>query len=168
MKYFTYFIGMLLCLWCVGFVVFLGSLGFKRPSLQQIEGIVVFTGDEGRIEEGMWLLEKGVSNYLLISGIIEPNQPIHYKKITYGPAQDTIENVKETVLWARHFGLKKILLVTSDYHIYRSMFLFHKEKDCDLEIIPWAVFQSSWDFNHFIRTHREYCKFLLTVIHNFY
>lgn len=53
-------------------------------------------------------------------------------------AHNTIENAEEIDEWVRDNSIKKVVLVTSDYHMRRSMMIL-KYKNRDLEVIPCAV-----------------------------
>ena len=102
----------------------------KSPDL-----IVVFTGDTGRIPLAIELSKKFETSKIFITGVDarntvdrllrvmgkdgDPNVDSQQIEIDY-LARNTVENVISTLRFMRnHPEFKKILLVSSDYHIYR-------------------------------------------------
>ena len=127
-------------LWAIGLFVFVGSLPKPAPSTGSAKGIVALTGDAGRIAAAMDLLTAGKGERLLISGV-HPNAPeADLLTISGGDealfeccvdlgrsATSTIGNAQETAEWARANGYKSLLIVTSDYHMPRTLILLRKE-----------------------------------------
>ena len=98
------------------------------------DGIVVFTGDHDRIAVATSLLAQGAGRRMLISGVnpattlsaledLVPDLERHSSCcIDLGrEARDTIGNAKETAGWARDHGFTSLLVVTSAYHLPRSL-----------------------------------------------
>ena len=102
----------------------------KSPDL-----IVVFTGDTGRIPLAIELSKKFETAKIFITGVYTRNTVDRLLK-TMGKhndpyidsyqieidylARNTVENVLSTLRFLRnHKGFKKVLVVSSDYHIYR-------------------------------------------------
>ncbi len=98
------------------------------------DGIVVLTGAERRIEAGLKLLRDGVGNRLLISGINARTTPGDVlRSVRVNPeaarccvdfgyeAQDTIGNANETKAWADRHRFTRLVVVTSSYHMPRSL-----------------------------------------------
>ena len=105
----------------------------------QADGIVVFTGTATtRIEAGLSLLQDGKGRRLLITGVYE-NQgfdtvmallpldrgaapPDHVTcciDLDY-KATNTVENTRETALWADVHGFRSLIVVTSAHHMPRA------------------------------------------------
>lgn len=98
------------------------------------DGIVVFTGGRDRIAVAAHLLADGKGRRLLISGV-NPSTPRHALEdispnigtfsdccIDLGrQAEDTIGNARETAAWANRHGFATLLVVTSAYHLPRSL-----------------------------------------------
>ncbi|MBO7257757.1 MAG: YdcF family protein [Alphaproteobacteria bacterium] len=84
-------------------------------------------------------------------------------------ASNTIGNAKETQIWVKENHINSIRLVTSNYHIYRSMIEF-REQIPNLKIIPHPVFSeniekkwwTSWQTCSLI--FKEYNKLLYAYI----
>lgn len=126
-------------LWGFGFGLFylhVSSLPIPSPDLET-EGVVIFTGGVGRLSEGLELLEKSKTQRILISGVGRDvrlkdlsalsSLPIDWGKVDIGrQAHDTEGNGKETAQWVSTHGYKTIRLVTSYYHIPRSLLEFRR------------------------------------------
>lgn len=175
-----YTILLTLLVWVIGFVGFsLYALSFKFAPQTQAEGIVALTGGTDRIATSIQLLEENSSAQLLISGVnkqVPPAEilrmvPSHLtNKITLGYlAETTAENALETANWIRQKNIQSILLVTSFYHMPRSMFEILKHTP-HLTIVPYPVFPKSFNNSvEWIKTRYawllfiEYHKFI--VVH---
>lgn len=120
----------------LGFLVFAASV--TRPPVKSTgaaDGIVVLTGgSDRRIEVGLDLLQHGSASRLLISGMNARTSPEdlfrHVRPdlrsapccIEFGyAAQDTIGNAAETREWVERHGLRRLIVVTSSYHMPRSL-----------------------------------------------
>jgi uncharacterized SAM-binding protein YcdF (DUF218 family) len=118
-----------------GFLVFAASA--VRPTSEAnvvADGIVVLTGAERRIEAGLKLLRDGSGRRLLISGMharTTPGEALRHAGATgarapccidFGyEAQDTIGNAAETKAWVERHGFSRLVVVTSSYHMPRSL-----------------------------------------------
>ena len=135
-----------LTLWVLGFLafaVYLFNLSYKAPMKADV--IVVWTGGAERITTALELLEKQYADHLFISGV---NADVSAKSVLRGVpaslmqkidlgrnASNTHENALETAEWVKD---KRILFVTSLYHMPRSLFeLKHQLKGAT--IFPYAV-----------------------------
>ncbi|MBR5130371.1 MAG: YdcF family protein [Alphaproteobacteria bacterium] len=150
-----YTILLTITIWVLGFAGFtLYALSFKFSPQTSAEGIVALTGGSDRIDTAVRLLEQENTNYLLISGVnkkVTPNDilskiPTHLtQKISLGYlAENTAQNAIETSNWVQQKNISSILLVTSFYHMPRSIFEILKLSP-NLTIIPYPVFPKSFD-----------------------
>jgi len=127
--------GAIVSLLALGFIVFATVVTRPPvPSDPRGDGIVVLTGEGRRIAEGARLLEEGRAERMLISGVFKHTGKRALMKITglteqkfdccvdlgYA-AHDTVGNAVETRSWAvaRRYGT--IIVVTSSYHMPRSL-----------------------------------------------
>lgn len=110
-----------------------------QPVLER-EAIVVLTGDHGRIRKALELMRLRGSPRLIISGTGrrttltdlvnqqgDSTTNIHeiWKKIIIDPVSaSTVENGVESGKILRALGSDRVLLVTSDYHMERSLKIF--------------------------------------------
>ena len=122
------------------------SKSFPNSSLNT--GVVVLTGGKMRIEKGMEILQKGYADKMFISGVFMPSEietKFKIKKtkkdlleccINYGEeAKNTIENAYEAKLWLKNNPvLTKIILITSYYHLPRSILIFERKIKKNVEI----------------------------------
>ena len=116
--------------WAIGLVCFTRLVPFTSPELiMPTEGIVVFTGGVGRLTAALTLFQEGKGKYLLISGV-NPDSTFpstiadlpQRSRITLGyEALDTPGNAEETARWVRQNHIKTLRLITSHYHMPRSL-----------------------------------------------
>ncbi|MGN0919489.1 MAG: YdcF family protein [Alphaproteobacteria bacterium] len=150
-----YFIILIGAIWAIGFVVFAGiSIGMKYRPLESAEAIVALTGGNDRIKEAIRLLQEKKAPRLFISGVNENVTGYHLLKETPPKWQDKIElgyqakttrmNAVETAGWIQKNNISSIILVTSFYHMPRSL-LEIKEAVPGLKITPYAVFPHRFD-----------------------
>ena len=118
-----------------GFFVFADSVAnAPRPAAPRADGIVALTGAAHRIEDAAMLLERGSAARLLISGVnhstsgnaIAERVPDldHLLRccVDIGrQALDTRGNAWETREWARRLGYDSLIVVTSAWHMPRSL-----------------------------------------------
>lgn len=119
-----------------GFIWFAGYATdtSRRGAIPPADGIVVFTGGKDRIAVAANLLAQGKGRRLLISGVnpatprrdleeLAPEmQRLSRCCIDLGrQAEDTVGNARETADWAYGHGFKSLLVVTSAYHLPRSL-----------------------------------------------
>lgn len=118
-----------------GFMIFATSVT-RNPlgSVEAADGIVVLTGGDNRIVEAAKLLREGRAKRLLISGVNRRTRPEDVERISgldhkaficcvdlgY-EALDTVGNADETRTWANANGYKSLIVVTSSYHMPRSL-----------------------------------------------
>ncbi len=119
-----------------GFVIFARNAAETTPPVDpHAQGIVVLTGESARINSGLELLAEGRASRLLISGV---NPAVTAKTLaetfgaTFGTllaccvdlghaARNTMGNAAETRAWVAREHFTSLLVVTSDYHMQRSM-----------------------------------------------
>lgn len=121
------------------------------------DAIVVLTGGMGRLEQGIELLKQDRAKMLLVSGVDKDVKPaelvaeygidiqhpvladgISRMVLDYGP-RDTVGNARETAKWMKSNNLKSLRLVTSSYHMPRSLLEFRHAMP-DAVILPSPVF----------------------------
>jgi uncharacterized SAM-binding protein YcdF (DUF218 family) len=124
------------------------------------DAIVVLTGGSGRLDEGLTLLDQGMASKLFISGVYQgvdiQSLLQAYREnpddlnccVAIGHAEDTINNAIETAKWARENNIRSLRLVTSAYHMPRSVLEFkHAMPDVTLvenPVFPAHVKQKKW------------------------
>ncbi|WP_245578837.1 YdcF family protein [Inquilinus limosus] len=100
------------------------------------DAIVVLTGGSERLRVGLDLLARGTAERLLVSGVhrdvklnelfaLSPTDDSLRCCVDLGyAASDTIGNAQEAAGWMRAHGFRSLRLVTSNYHMPRSMLEF--------------------------------------------
>lgn len=135
-----------------GFLIFADSVtNMRPPETVKADAIVVLTGGYQRIEQAIDLLKRGYGERLLISGVNPTTTASQIRKTTrtspelfeccidigYG-AIDTIGNANETAIWIRDKGYRSVLVVTSNYHLARSLMELRRS-DPDTQFIGFPV-----------------------------
>lgn len=109
---------------------------FKRPP----DAIVIFTGDKGRIGYGLKMAKEFNQPRVFITGVYQKNSVdtlLDLKEAVNPPdpdmieidylASNTVENVLSTLRYLRkHNGLKRILIVSHDYHVMRIKMIMNQ------------------------------------------
>lgn len=159
---------------CGGFLVFASSIERHESRMPlRADGIVALTGGEARIDEAVKLLSEGAARRLFISGVNERTTKSALKRITATApglydccidigrsARDTIGNAAETRVWAEKRGFRSIIIVTSSYHMPRSL-LELKRAMPELELIAYPVVPSSFQIENWWR-HPQSARLLIT------
>jgi len=104
-----------------------------------VDAIVVFSGGSNRIESAVKLLEKKIAKKLFISGVNPKttkndiliknigNKTLFNCCVDLGDnAINTFENALETTKWINANKFSSVILVTSNYHIKRSLVILKK------------------------------------------
>ena len=145
-------IAVAIALLVIGFVVF-ASLIPTKPKLRvaSADGIVVLTGGASRIQEAVKLLAEGKAKRLLISGVNRSTTRQQLESLVPGNgrlftccididrrAADTIGNAEESKDWASSLGFTTLILVTSAYHMPRSLLEFERVMP-NVKVTPYPV-----------------------------
>ena len=186
-KIFDFFLFLLLAgfIWwtLLLFHTFPKKLYLNNPSeTSENTGIVVLTGGKNRIEKGVDLLSKGYGNKLLISGVFMPSEieakfSLEKEKIELfrccvsfdKRSKNTYENAEEVDKWLnKNKDIKSIILVSSYYHLPRSIMIFEKKISSDVKVYPVPANQSKNFTNQFFFHLKliisEYFKVLYTIM----
>lgn len=176
-KLFVFGIIFVFVAWLIGFCFFAYHINhYKIDTSTHTQAIVVLTGGRNRIGEAVKLLNNGLADKLFISGVEKntslqdisdlQNIPLPQKPILMDKkSTNTIENAIETQAWLKKNRISSIRLVTSNYHLPRSMQEFQFQ-NADLVIVPHPVFSENvakkwWLKNRsFCLIASEYNKFL--------
>ena len=136
-----------------GFLRFTQEVGFlsKPGDVGPADGIVVLTGGALRIDQAIDLLKNGHGRRLLISGVNPGTSADTLAHMTgtdkswfdccvdldYA-ALNTVGNAEIATRWAEQRGFRRLILVTSDYHMPRSLREFYRLDDV-VAVTPYAV-----------------------------
>lgn len=146
-------IAVALAAWVWGLILFVDRI----PNSVEDEGrhtdaIIVLTGGTLRLEKGFELLSAKMAEKLLVSGVARGVQMEEVLEaaglkladldccVTLGyMAEDTGSNAIESAVWIRTNKVTSIRLVTSGYHMPRSLLEFRATVP-GVEIVPHPVF----------------------------
>ncbi|MEO5666443.1 MAG: YdcF family protein [Bdellovibrionota bacterium] len=153
-----------LLIWDMG--RFSGALEQKArmdfESLPSVDLIAVLTGGRGRLKEAFRLLESGQGRALLISGtsasledILQANgvenfpDNLKHDVILDAHSQRTFDNAKEIRSAVRRLDARSLLVVTSNYHMQRTLELiqeeFAKAPHVDIVVYTYPVMSPNFD-----------------------
>ena len=120
-------------------------------NFEPVQGIVVVTGGAARIERAVEILSNGKGKRLLISGVYKetrlkdlrarsPEQAALFDCCVDVEhlAMDTVGNAVETEKWLKKNGYTSMVLVTSNYHMPRSLLEFRRQMPT-VVITPYPV-----------------------------
>lgn len=169
-------------LWGCGFVLFADKINAYEENYDlKAEAVVALTGGRNRIAKAVEILNKNKADILFVSGVdevsswdsIKKKQKIkmtNNEKVVLGKkAKNTLENAKEALDWIHENKITSIYLVTSNYHLARSVTEF-RALDKDLTIVPFPVYsekvQKKWwkSWRTFSLIFKEYNKFLCVYV----
>jgi uncharacterized SAM-binding protein YcdF (DUF218 family) len=175
--------GTTMLLWVGGLVWFVhSSLTITADPTIETDAIVVLTGGRLRLEAGLDLLGAGRAQKLFISGVnphvdrlalmrVAGHADGDPSRIVIGhDADNTLGNARETAGWMQQQGYRSLRLVTSWYHMRRSLLEFERAMP-DARIIAEPVFAGHADGETWsvwvdvaLLTVSEYDKYLATLV----
>ncbi|HML13587.1 MAG TPA: YdcF family protein [Xanthobacteraceae bacterium] len=135
-----------------GFLWFVASVPTEEVSISRpADGIVVLTGGASRIADAMELLAAGLGKRLLISGVHPATSSRELARLTpaYGrwmaccvdlghAAINTTGNAIETKRWVSDRGFRSLIVVTSNYHMPRTMAELRRRMP-EVALVPFPV-----------------------------
>lgn len=177
-----YLIICLCIVWAAGFILFNRAINtYQTDNRTKTDAIIALTGGRNRISAAVKLLNEEMAPRLLISGVQKdiPRKDIeklNAVKLTGKPeieiedkSQNTVENAIEATDWIKRNNIRSIRLVTSNYHLPRSVQEF-RALNKNLKIIIHPVYSekvsAKWwkNFGSFLLVASEYNKFLFVYV----
>ena len=157
-----------------------------RGALQFTDGIVVMTGGQQRLNDGLKLLNDGKADKMLISGVGDGvNRAVLVQELALDDSQaellfccveldftasNTRGNATATRSWASAQGMGSLRLVTASYHMPRVLVVFAREMP-DFDLYQWPVTPDDLNLSGWWRDPamlrlltREYAKYLTETI----
>ncbi|WP_411287489.1 YdcF family protein [Phenylobacterium sp.] len=175
----------LVLIWLSGLAAFAARVQQSTPAVRPVlaDGIVALTGvnSDQRIGAAVSLLEDGLAQRVLVSGVNREASREDIRTLSGTVrrlydccvdlgfnAADTVGNARETDEWAKAMRYRRLIVVTSDYHMPRAMLelrAVHDGPDEDLQ--AYAVPTESLKAKRWWRSPRatrlmvmEYSKYL--------
>ena len=150
-----------LAIWLGGFLAFASRVADLQPTgFETADGIVVLTGGRERIHGAIELLRAGKGRRLLITGVHpttrsedlarvgEASEDLLQCCIDLGfEAETTTGNAHEAAEWARRNGFNSLIVVTSAYHLPRSLIEFASALP-DVDLRPYPIHHVDLDLKH--------------------
>lgn len=173
-------------------VLFLGGFGAFATHVSGLstpknppdaDAIIVLTGGQARLDAAIGLLKSGKGKRLLISGVHPAADRDDLRAATGGDrklfsccvdidhaALDTIGNAEESAKWVRIHDYGKVILVTNNYHMPRSLLEMGRLLD-EAELDPYPVVNTRLDDGGWMVRpdalrvlFTEYNKYLLALV----
>jgi len=166
-------------LWLIGLILFTRMIpSAPLDTISRTGGIAIFTGGKTRLNVALELFQQEKGQYLLVSGV-NPDSTLHERVnqmpnksyITLGyDALDTFGNAEETAGWVALHHIKTVRLITSNYHMPRSLFelryLLPTVKIIPHPVVGKSFLKPKWwlDLSTLCLVVQEYNKFLFALI----
>jgi uncharacterized SAM-binding protein YcdF (DUF218 family) len=176
-----------IALWIIGFNIFIFTTKWQVQEEQTVtQAVVVLTGGRERLKTGFQILCSKRSEMIFISGVhpgetfksllktvelpdvLCPNREALATVTHLGyTAKNTKENAQESAQWVKKNSITSLRLVTSAYHMPRSLLEFRQLLPY-ITIVPHPVYPNGydrfpwWRKGVFRLMFLEYNKFLLT------
>ena len=162
---------LLVLFYALGFVLFAFTLGKAAPAdAPATDAAIVLTGGPGRIEHAIEVVKDHKARRLLVAGV-DPSvtKPDLARRIPGSwswlaccvdlgsESVDTRSNAEEAGRWLAKHNYKSVRLITSDWHMRRARYEFHKGLGAKYELITDAVRTEP----SFLTLFAEYNKYLL-------
>ena len=174
--------GAVLCGWFVGFLNFCQQIyNYPQDHTTHTDALIVLTGGRNRINVAGELYNKNIADSMFISGGNKNVSLEHIEELNGislsnkdnvfldQKSLDTIGNARESIEWIKNNNIRSIRLVTSNYHIPRSLLEF-KSRFPDLQIIIHPVYSNKvrkkwWrNWGTFVLIATEYNKYLWVLM----
>lgn len=132
MSVFRYTLSGLVLIWALGFLSF--TVALPQPANDETtDAVIVPTGGAGRIAQGLMVLDRGLAQKMLVTGVdpevtqgefaaeFDVTQEQMDCCVTLGfRAVDTRSNATETADWVEAQAITSLRLVTTDWHMRRA------------------------------------------------
>ena len=165
-------------------------LTLQKDPINLSSKVVILTGGTNRIKEGFEVIykldKKSISNLkVLVSGTgkgfsklslqekLNPNFDLRLIECCVeldDVSQDTYSNAVETSKWVSKNNIEEILLITSNYHIPRSILEF-QNKMPNLKILYYPITPKQHQINKWLTSFEtfslifiEYCKYIIANV----
>jgi uncharacterized SAM-binding protein YcdF (DUF218 family) len=173
------------CALLSGFVWFGDHVAnLKAPaSVARADGAAALTGgSDARLKAGIALVEQRTVPRLLISGVNRVATPNEVRLVAGGNPQtyaccidlgkaavDTVSNATEVSDWVARYRIKRLILITDNYHMPRSLFEVRRANP-DVTIVPYPVVVDIYADKEWWKNERatrglalEYGKYLVAI-----
>ena len=172
--------------WGAGLAAFADRVARSTPASRPTvpsDGVVALTGGSSlRIEAAEGLLQAGLAQRLLISGVNpeatrgEVREAVGGRRRLFDccvdlgfQAENTVGNARETADWANYHRYRSLIVVTADYHMPRALLELHGTMP-GVALTPYPVATQTLDAHRWWKAPGsakrmvvEYCKYLAVL-----
>lgn len=169
-----------LILFAGGFVWFADTVSTAEMSDEtDFDAVVVLTGGRDRVARALKIMQDSDAERLLISGVHPETTTRQIALTTQNQidlfsccvdldrrARNTVDNAREAAEWAGKHDFKKLLVVTSSYHMPRSLVEFKAAMD-GVDLVPYPVISEELPLDRWWTSYptmrllmREYLKYV--------
>ena len=179
-------VALILILYFMSFINFLFNVDknfMVKNNINNINNIVVLTGNAGRLAVGLDLMDNNINSRMLITGVakgvkysdIIKNRDSKKDRIDLGyNAHSTLGNALETALWVKERNINDIILITDNWHMPRTLLLF-KASMPNREIVPYALKTVNFKFKDYLQfynitffIYEEHMKYIISHVQVLY
>jgi len=161
-----YFLSGAFLVWSLGFLWFAVALPQPAQKLAT-DAVIVPTGGAGRIGRGLDVLDNGLANRMLVTGVDPEVKPGEFAAqfkvppeqmeccVTLGfVAVDTRGNASETAKWVEKNKVTSLRLVTTDWHMRRAVGELDRQLPGTVRVVRDAVPSSPSLATLFLEYHK--------------
>ena len=176
-------VALILILYFMSFINFLFNVDKNFMVKNNINNIVVLTGNVGRLAVGLDLMDNNINSRMLITGVakgvkysdIIKNRDSKKNRIDLGyNAQSTLGNALETALWVKERNINDFILITDNWHMPRTLLIF-KASMPNREIVPYALKTVNFKFKDYLQfynrtffIYEEHMKYIISHVQVLY
>ena len=152
-------VALLALLYALGFILFAFTLGKPAaPGAGATDAVIVLTGGPGRIEHAIDVLRDGKAKRLLVARRVGGSRRLLQCCVDLGSESvDTRSNAEESARWLARRHFQSVRLITSDWHMRRAAYEFHKVLRGRYRVVTDAVRSEP----RFLTLFGEYNKYVL-------
>jgi uncharacterized SAM-binding protein YcdF (DUF218 family) len=149
------FISCLSIAWLIGLFIFIISMQSEKYDNQKADVLLILTGGSERLNEGFKIFKSTDAKRIIISGVGEGVKKSDFSKyfssysvdpklvILGKTALDTVGNALEANIFMQTNDYKKMLVVTSIYHLPRTKIVFALENP-DIDVSYHCVISNNY------------------------
>ncbi|MEM9311057.1 MAG: YdcF family protein [Pseudomonadota bacterium] len=145
------FLSAVFLVWSLGFLWF--AIDLPQPAQKlETDAVIVPTGGAGRIARGLDVLDDGLAQRMLVTGVGSEVKPGEFAAEFEVPhalmeccvslgfmALDTRGNASETALWVKSNEVTSLRLVTTDWHMRRAAAELQRKLPVSVKVVWDAV-----------------------------
>ncbi len=176
MKTFRYLASTILLIWALGFLWFAAALP-QPAGEEQTDAVIVATGGPGRIAQGLAVLDNGLAQRMLVTGVDREVTPEEFALefevseermgccVALGfQAVDTRGNAAEAADWVMANEVGSVRLVTTDWHMRRAAGELARKLPEGVDVVRDAVPSTPSLASLFLEYHKLIASFIAGVL----